>query len=325
MMSNQIIKKLITERKPYRAINAFSNKPGIYALFFMGDDFPLKGCSPTENEIIYIGKTESGQKSRDRDTHFATGRTGSSTLRRSFGAMLRQKLGLVPIPRGQADVSKRRLTKYKFDDASEVKLTEWMQSNLGLAYFEYGKTPSEIDSLETELIRDLIPILNVDRKNPTNLWMPKILALRKETGILAYDGNPSFQPKPEPKPKLAPKPKSKIKPQNTLNIMSEIDTTNVHKYEHIWQQLVPKIREAVISGTPFEVNLGRTAFDKVGKRKSYSFRLELNNGFPVNNISGTAVARDLARVLEGNALFVDAAKGKHVLLRLDSKFTFKVN
>ncbi|MDP6908031.1 MAG: hypothetical protein QF371_00935 [Flavobacteriales bacterium] len=70
--------------------------------------------------------------------------------------------------------------------------------------------------------------------------------------------------------------------------MSEIDTTNVHKYEHIWQQLVPKIREAVTSGIPLEVNLGRAAFDKVGNRKSYSFRLELNNGLSVNNIGGTA-------------------------------------
>ena len=323
-MLKDIIDKLIAERKPYRAVHSFSDKPGIYALFFMGDEFPLEGCQPNEGEIIYIGKTETSQKSRDRDTHFATGKTGSSTLRRSFGAMLRQKFSLTAIPRGQADIAKRRLTKFKFDDASEVKLTQWMQNKLGLSYFEFDRAPVEIDCLETDLIRELVPVLNIDRKNPNNLWKPKIQALRKETGILAYDGKTSSRPKAEPEPKSPPKTNPKVQPKNTLNIMSEIDTTNVHKYEHIWQQLVPKIREALTTEKPLEVNLGRTPFDKVGNRKSYSFRLELNNGLPVNNIGGSAVARDLARVLEHNALFMDVAKGKQTVLRLDSKFTFTV-
>jgi len=41
-------------------------------------------------------------------------------------------------------------------------------------------------------------------------------------------------------------------------------------------------------------------FEKVGIRKSYSFNLEFLNGALANNISGSAVARDLARVLEND-------------------------
>ena len=106
--------------------------------------------------------------------------------------------------------------------------------------------------------------------------------------------------------------------------MGPIDSANVHKYEDIWKQIIPATTDAVSNGNLLELNLGRTAFDRVGNRKSYSFRLELNNGSVANNIGGSAVARDLARVLESNALFMNAAKGKKVVLRLDGKFTFTV-
>ncbi|MBP9151988.1 MAG: hypothetical protein KBF73_06865 [Flavobacteriales bacterium] len=318
-MSNKIIEKLVSERKSYKETNTFSNEPGIYALFFSGKDFPLEGCQPKADEIIYIGKTESSQASRDRDTHFATGKTGSSTLRRSFGAMLRKQMNLKPLPRGQADIEKNRTSHFKFDNASEVKITDWMISNLGLAFYPYSRPVAEIDRLETELISVLTPILNIDRKNPSNPWKSIIQALRKETGLIAY-GNPSPS-----KPKAAPVARPKqATPKQTFTI-STIDSANVHKYEDIWKQIIPAVTNAMSNGKSLELNLGRTAFDRVGNRKSYSFRLDLNNGRVVNNIGGSAVARDLARVLESNALFMNAAKGKKLVLRLDGKFSFTVS
>lgn len=317
-MTKSIIEELVSQRRPYSHTGAFSSEPGIYALFFVGKEFPLAGCYPKEGEIIYIGKTESSQASRDRDTHFASGKTGSSTLRRSFGAMLRKEMNLKPIPRGQADIEKNRTSHFKFDGPSEEKLTKWMRSNLGLSFYPYNRSKSEIDELETELIQELTPILNIDRKNAANPFKPVIQLLRKETGLIAY-GNPMPS-----KPKATPVSKAKLETPQKPKIMSAIDTSAVHKYEDIWKQLVPKITEAVTAGKSLELNLGRTAFDRVGNRKSYSFRLDLNNGRVANNIGGSAVARDLARVLESNAPFMNAAKGKGLVFRLDGKFVFTV-
>ena len=48
---------------------------------------------------LYVGKTEQSLQARDIRTHFATGRTGSSTVRRSSAALLRNSLGLRGVPR----------------------------------------------------------------------------------------------------------------------------------------------------------------------------------------------------------------------------------
>jgi hypothetical protein len=319
-MSTTIIDQLIKGRKPYRQTATFSDKPGIYALFFIGRQFPLEGCKPIEEQIIYIGKTESSQASRDRDTHFADGKTGSSTLRRSFGAMLRKEFGLKPLPRGEADIEKNRTSHFKFDAASERKLSAWMQDNLALSFYDYHRPPAEIDRLETELITGLVPVLNIDRKNPSNPFKIAIQALRKETGLLAY-GNPL-----PPKPLTAPKAAAKAGPKTVAPSvrLHAINLATVHKYEDIWKQLLPTMTEAVANGKALELNLGRAAFDAVGNRKSYAFRLDLNNGRATNNIGGSAVARDLARILAENPKFMAAAKGKGVVMRLDGGFVFQL-
>lgn len=182
-----IIQQLINDSTPYLEIDSFSTTPGIYALFFIGKSFPLTAYSPKINEVIYIGKTESSQASRDRDTHFATGKTGSSTLRRSFGAMLRNRLKLNPIPRGKSDIKKGRTSHFKFDKASEIKLSDWMQKNLALSFYEHAGSMTALDQLETELIQELVPILNIDRKNPSNSHREAISALRKASSLVAND------------------------------------------------------------------------------------------------------------------------------------------
>lgn len=323
-MSKAIIDKLTAGRRPYAQTDTFSNRPGIYALFFIGKKFPLVGCNPADGQIIYIGKTESSQASRDRDTHFADGKSGSSTLRRSFGAMLRKEFGLVPIPRNTTDIEKGRTNHFKFDAVSERKLSEWMRSNLALSFYEYDRPPAEIDRLETDLIHALTPILNIDRKNPANPFKSVIQALRKESGLMGH-GQPQ-RLKRVSTPKAVATPVKKAAPVARPTVaLHAIKVADVHKYEDIWKQLLPTITEAVSNGRSLELNLGRAAFDAVGNRKSYAFRLDLNNGRPTNNISGSAVARDLARVLGENAKFMAAAQGKGVVMRLDGCFVFQLN
>lgn len=320
---NEIVQQLLKNRTPYLQIDSFSDKPGIYVLFFVGRDFPLANCSPKKEDIIYIGKTQSSQASRDRDTHYAAGKTGSSTLRRSFGAMLRSALKLNPIPRGQADIDKLRTSHFKFDQKSEEKLSEWMRNNLALSFYEFTKGNVELDELESFLVKQIQPILNIDRKNPDNPFKSAIAALRKETGLMAYSeaGQKLSAPKPtktvrNEKKNLVPKVGNVVK---NLNV-----SANVHKYEDIWKQVIPSIIKAIQSNQSIEINIGRSPFESVGNRKSYSFRLDIEKGSVSNNIGGSAVARDFARVLLNDLIFRKLANSRNISLRLDKSFTLYI-
>ena len=181
--------ELKQKAKPYLEIDEFSSNPGIYAIFFFGISFPFKPLSGRmeKTDIVYIGKTESSQKSRDEATHFMSCKTGSSTLRRSFGAFLLKDLKLNPIPRNDSDYAAGRFSFYKFDLKSEVKLTRWMQSNLGLSFYEYSE--SDLDDLETALIGHIVPPLNIDWKNPRNPYSKEIKELRKHCAEIASKTN----------------------------------------------------------------------------------------------------------------------------------------
>jgi hypothetical protein len=315
-----IIENLVSNRKHYRGITQFSDQPGIYALFFTGKSFPLKNCQPKSDEVIYIGKTESSQKSRDRDTHFKTGKTGSSTLRRSFGAMLREELNLMPIPRNDSDFKKGRTSHFKFDQASEEKLTEWMQDNLALSFYPFSKLLKEIDELESQLISALVPLLNIDRKNSANPHKLAIQGLRKESSIVAH-----MQPTPESSKELLHKGRVLKSREDGFNSpSSNIHLMEVHKYEDIFSPLITVITLAIMNNSSYSKELDEASFNKVGNRKSYSFRLELVNGRVANNIAGSAVARDLARVLESNSTFSKAINGKTVIFKMSKQFYFKM-
>ena len=127
--SIQIIEALRFGLKPFNEIDSFNEQSSIYAIAFNGDEFPVRLDLDKINkgDIIYVGKTESGLKKRIVDTHFKDGATGSSTLRRSLGAILRDHLTLKPIPRS---LSEGRVRDFKFIVESEKHLTEWMVNNL---------------------------------------------------------------------------------------------------------------------------------------------------------------------------------------------------
>ena len=184
-----IIEQLKTEETPYNEVMVFSKRAGIYAIFYIGDYFPVFGVQVKKHEIIYIGKTESSQEKRDAKTHFTSGKTGSSTLRKSIGSLLCKTENLKPIPRNSIDYLKGRYSHFKFDDRSERIITEWMDANLAISYFEYPKSKAEIDNLETKLIEKLEPALNL-AKNPNNPYGRLLKQLRKscaETARNAYE------------------------------------------------------------------------------------------------------------------------------------------
>ena len=99
---------------------------GCYILFANSEGMQHLGL-PQENglSILYVGKAENSIRGRVSKTHLVSDRSGSSTLRRSLGAMLLKQLNLTPQPRSGNTEDKKRFTNYNFDSDGEVKLTNW--------------------------------------------------------------------------------------------------------------------------------------------------------------------------------------------------------
>lgn len=315
-MENEIVKFLVNNRKPFKEIDTWSSIPGVYALFFHGKGFPLDNFSPQNHEIIYLGKTESSQLARDKNTHFTSGKTGSSTLRRSFGSMLRTQYDLQPIPRGEADILKQRTSHFKFNDHSEELLSNWMRDNLSLSFYAFKEGPAALDELETYLIKLVKPILNIDRKNSDNPYAPAIKRLRKQTGEIAYSAGGKA---------TNSRPKSIVITSKFSNrTLKESGSQSVNKYEFIWVKYRPVIKQALKTGQSTTIGIGASLFKQVGNRKRYSFRLEYTNGIVSNNIEGSAVARDLARVIDRDNDLKSFFFEKTVTFRLNSNFELEI-
>jgi len=209
MTAKEIIELLKEKETDFLKTKTFSKFPGLYAFFYIGNDFPLLGDSVSMHQIIYIGKTESSQEKRDAKTHFTSGKTGSSTVRKSIGSILCAKENLKPIPRNDSDYKKRKFSHFKFDDTSEKIITNWMKNNFALSFYEYPENKQLIDKLETEIIKKLRPILNIDHKNPDNPFKDQIKQLRKNCATIAIENsgikNQNTKKKDFDKPKIQSK------------------------------------------------------------------------------------------------------------------------
>jgi hypothetical protein len=138
--------------------------------------------------LLYIGKTESSQEERDVGEHLANGKTGQSTPRRSLGALLREQLNLRPQPRSHSEMSEKRFTNYKFDEAGEEALTAWMKKHLGLGFCELAElTVHELESTREEpnqVGKTSLNILN----NPEGPYRSRLESARKHCATLARGG-----------------------------------------------------------------------------------------------------------------------------------------
>jgi hypothetical protein len=97
MSAEKIIQKIKRTRAPLQDLHAPS-LPGIYAIFLIADvPFPVE---PGQDGLIYVGSS-GDLATRDFGTHFSSGQSGFSTLRRSIEAILKEELDLTAIPRGK--------------------------------------------------------------------------------------------------------------------------------------------------------------------------------------------------------------------------------
>ena len=154
------------------AITHVPAKPGLYAIF--GDETAWRDLDLTANpsQPLYIGKAEDSLVSRDLNGHFGANpkskpQTGSSTVRRSFAALLRETLELRAVPRNLRNPG--HFTNYGLADGGDERLNAWMHARLTLAVWPAPQDRSTpLATIETEVIRLLTPPINIS-KNPGKL------------------------------------------------------------------------------------------------------------------------------------------------------------
>jgi hypothetical protein len=144
------------------------NQPGVYAVFarFLNC---LADIELPQTGIIYIGLA-TDLATRD---HFGAEHSGFSTLRRSLGAILKNLLGLTAIARAPG-LSRTNVRNYRFRDADERRLSEWMARNLDLRVCPYDG--GDLLAQEKSLIAVTQPPLNLT--GWANPQRGKIKALR---------------------------------------------------------------------------------------------------------------------------------------------------
>jgi hypothetical protein len=154
---------------PIDAVQA-PTKPGVYA-WFLDEPTALPTLPNQGADPIYVGMS-SNLAQRGDENHFRNGGSGFSTLRRSLGPLLKQRLDLRAQPRGRG-AGDQNYRCYRFDDAGEDRLTKWMHRHLRVAVAAHP----EPDDIERELIACAQPPLNLTRwSNPHAV---EINALRK--------------------------------------------------------------------------------------------------------------------------------------------------
>lgn len=153
---------LTGERHPRaEAAKLVAKRPGLYAFYGDGHAWSDLGLTPSfDDQPLYVGKAEKSLNGRDVGTHFATGKTGSSTVRRSLAALLVDRLNLVAVPRNLAKPDGS--ANFGLDSASDERLSDWMEKRLLLAtWVRTGDTT--LDDVETTVVRQLRPPLNLDK------------------------------------------------------------------------------------------------------------------------------------------------------------------
>lgn len=137
------------------------DQPGLYAIYGDAATWTELGLgAPPDARPLYVGKAEDSLLTRDLKTHFRDGRTGRSTVRRSFAALLHDTLRLRGIPRNTAKPG--HYSSYGLSAAHDAALTGWMMQRLHLAVWPRpADNRSPLGDIEKTLLRELRPPLNL--------------------------------------------------------------------------------------------------------------------------------------------------------------------
>ena len=102
-----------------------------------------------------------------------------------------------------------------------------------------------------------------------------------------------------------------------------------HLYINLWKKYLPVFR-ILISNSKTSVQtlpLSKLEFQQVGSRDKagFQFNLEIERGKVSNDISGSAVARDLFKVLSEDLRTKGMIQKANYKLNLDSRFVLNIN
>jgi hypothetical protein len=100
------------------------------------------------------------------------------------------------------------------------------------------------------------------------------------------------------------------------------------KYLQTWKKYIPVIRlylkKSVTEDQQFKLNI--TDFESAGDkgRSGYTFNLQMENGKVTNNISGSAVARDLFELLKADDVIKAFLQEKSVKISVGKSFMLTI-
>lgn len=99
-------------------------------------------------------------------------------------------------------------------------------------------------------------------------------------------------------------------------------------YIDLWRRYKTPIVSLMVKAevSPQSYTLTRHEFEDMGDRKhaGYSFRLEIRNGVALNNIGGSAVARDLLLVLKESKKANELWSDKTYVFQNDKNFKLNI-
>jgi hypothetical protein len=180
-------------------LDALPAAPGLYTLT-AGDPCAIAGlgldelepAAPLTGRVLYLGKSESRLSDRLAGTHFATGESGRSTVRRTFGSLL----GLAAIPRPsriENPTRKQLMTmtaNFAFAPGEDERLTAWMLANLQIRAFATRASP--LGAVERAVGAVLWPPLDQERTPfwSPNPWRDPVASARERIRLAVRAANP---------------------------------------------------------------------------------------------------------------------------------------
>lgn len=163
--------------------------PGLYAVYAKDVSRVRRELGPEvpvgEDGLLYVGKAERSLAVRDVRQHFGTGKTGRSTVRRTFAALLEHSALLWPVPRAGGEPPNKRPATFDLSERSEEALTQWMVDHLVLRVWA-PDAPVALGDIEKQVITAWRPPLNLTHAGPrphikaARAWMVALAAAQEE-------------------------------------------------------------------------------------------------------------------------------------------------
>jgi hypothetical protein len=157
------------------AVGKVPDAPGLYALYGSHEVWTELGLGQAPpGAALYVGKAEESLEKRELEA-FRSGRTGQSGVRRSFAALLRDRLELRGLPRNPK--KPERFDEFTLSEEDEAKLTAWMSTHLQLAAWAQPADCTHLGTIEIAVLKRWSPPLNL--RDTRSTWGAKNSAALK--------------------------------------------------------------------------------------------------------------------------------------------------